>query len=101
MTAVGHLTLGRIDQSLDKGMAITFAEGTVSGEFRQVFGAMTAAPVRVRGTWLEITPRYAGYFDFHSNDQRRGELNLTFGISGLPCRPAVPSVPMRILCGWC
>ncbi len=88
MTAVGHLTLGRIDQSLDKGMAITFAEGTVSGEFRQVFGAMTAAPVRVRGTWLEITPRYAGYFDFHSNDQqRRGELNLTFGISG----SAVPS----------
>ncbi|MFJ3416909.1 hypothetical protein ACIPN8_11220 [Streptomyces sp. NPDC086082] len=87
MTAVGHLTLGRIDQSLDKGMAITFAEGSVNGEFRQVFGAMTAAPVRVRGTWLEITPRYAGYFDFQSNDQRRGELNLKFGISG----PAVPS----------
>ncbi|MFJ3893078.1 hypothetical protein [Streptomyces sp. NPDC090083] len=86
MTASGHMTLGRLDQSLGRGMAITFAEGTVDGQVRQVFGAMTAAPVRVRGIPLVITPRYAGYFDFQSNDQRRGELNLTFAISG----PAVP-----------
>ncbi|MFF5305416.1 hypothetical protein ACFY5F_39275 [Streptomyces sp. NPDC013161] len=88
MTAVGHLALGRIDQSLGRAaMAITFAEGTVDGEFRQVFGGMTAVPVRVRGTSLAITPRYAGYFDFQSNDERRGELDLTFRLSG----PAVPS----------
>lgn len=87
MTAVGHLTLGRIDQSLGGAMAITFAEGTVDGEFHQVFGGMTAVPVRVRGMPLAITPRYAGYFDFQSNDERRGELDLTFRLSG----PAVPS----------
>ncbi|MFD4559505.1 hypothetical protein ACFWP5_35185 [Streptomyces sp. NPDC058469] len=87
MTAVGHLTLGRVDQSLGRAMAITFAEGTVNGEFRQVFGGMAAVPVRVRGTLLTITPQYAGYFDFQSNDERRGELDLTFRLSG----PAVPS----------
>ncbi|MFH8463944.1 hypothetical protein [Streptomyces sp. NPDC017991] len=88
MTAVGHLTLGRVDVEVPDGrpLAITFAEGTVDGEFRQVFGAMAAAPLRVRGTPLSITPRYGGYSDFQSNDERRGELDLTFRISG----PGVP-----------
>jgi hypothetical protein len=86
MSAGGHLTLGRIDQPLGKALTITFAEGTVNGAFHQVFGEMTAAPVRVRGTFLTVTPRYAGHFDFHSNDERRGELDLKFGLSG----PAVP-----------
>ncbi|MEU6990262.1 hypothetical protein ABZ953_06320 [Streptomyces sp. NPDC046465] len=86
MTADGHLTLGRMDQALGRGMTITFAEGTVNGEFHQVFGRMTAAPVRVGGTFLKLTPRYAGHFDFHENDERRGELDLAFRLSG----PAVP-----------
>ncbi|NGO07173.1 hypothetical protein G5C60_05805 [Streptomyces sp. HC44] len=86
MNAVGHLTLGRIDQPLGKALTITFAEGTVNGEFHQVFGEMRAAPVRIRGTALTITPRYAGHSDFQSNDERRGELDLKFRLSG----PAVP-----------
>ncbi|UPZ30977.1 hypothetical protein MUK60_26295 [Streptomyces sp. LRE541] len=88
MTAVGRLTLGRIDVEVpaDRPLAITFAEGTVDGEFRQVFGAMAATPLRVRGTPLSITPRYGGYSDFESNDERRGELDLTFRIAG----PGVP-----------
>ncbi|MFF3481775.1 hypothetical protein ACFYXC_00640 [Streptomyces sp. NPDC002701] len=87
MTAVGHLTLGRVEVPIDEPLAITFAEGTVDGEFRQVFGAMAATPLRVRGTPLSITPRYGGYSDFESNDERRGELDLTFGITG----PGLPS----------
>lgn len=88
MTAVGRLTLGRVDVEVpdDRPLAITFAEGTVDGEFRQVFGAMAATPLRVRGTPLSITPRYGGYSDFESNDERRGELDLTFRIAG----PGVP-----------
>ncbi|MDQ0776955.1 hypothetical protein QF026_005421 [Streptomyces aurantiacus] len=86
MTAVGHLTLGRVDVPIERPLAITFAEGTDDGEFRQVFGAMAAAPLRVRGTPLSITPRYGGYSDFQSDDERRGELDLTFRISG----PGVP-----------
>ncbi|MFG2346374.1 hypothetical protein [Streptomyces phaeochromogenes] len=86
MTATGHLTLGRADVPIGRPLAITFAEGRVDGEFRQVFGAMAATPLRVRGTPLSITPRYGGYSDFESNDERRGELDLTFRISG----PGVP-----------
>ncbi|WP_234048405.1 hypothetical protein [Streptomyces liliifuscus] len=86
MTATGHLSLGRVEVPIDRPLAITFAEGTVDGEFRQVFGAMAATPLRVRGTPLSITPRYGGYSDFESNDERRGELDLTFRISG----PEVP-----------
>ncbi|WP_327395595.1 hypothetical protein [Streptomyces phaeochromogenes] len=86
MTAMGHLTLGRVEVPIDRPLAITFAEGRVDGEFRQVFGAMAATPLRVRGTPLSITPRYGGYSDFESNDERRGELDLTFRISG----PGVP-----------
>ncbi|MCX5605925.1 hypothetical protein OOK29_48280 [Streptomyces phaeochromogenes] len=86
MTATGHLTLGRVEVPIDRPLAITFAEGSVDGEFRQVFGAMAATPLRVRGTPLSITPRYGGYSDFESNDERRGELDLTFRISG----PGVP-----------
>ncbi|MFD3310921.1 hypothetical protein [Streptomyces sp. NPDC058694] len=86
MTATGHLSLGRVELPIDRPLAITFAEGRVDGEFRQVFGAMVATPLRVRGTPLSITPRYGGYSDFESNDERRGELDLTFRISG----PGVP-----------
>ncbi|MCX4236350.1 hypothetical protein [Streptomyces ortus] len=88
MTATGHLRLGRLAVEIPDGrpLAITFAEGTVDGEFRQVFGTMAAVPLHVGGTPLSITPRYGGSSDFQSNDERRGELDLTFLISG----PGVP-----------
>ncbi|KAA0930737.1 hypothetical protein [Streptomyces apricus] len=82
MTAVGHLRLGRAEVPVDEPLAITFAEGTDDGEFRQVFGAMAAPPLRVPGTPLSVTPRYGGYSDFRSDNERRGELDLTFGLSG-------------------
>ncbi|KRV48870.1 hypothetical protein AQ490_23735 [Wenjunlia vitaminophila] len=86
MSATGRLTLGRIDQAIDVPMTLTFAEGTVDGEYQQVFGEMKAAPLPVLGTTWKVTPRYAGYSDFQADDQRRGELALTFPITG----PGVP-----------
>jgi hypothetical protein len=87
MVATGHLRLGRIDQPIDQPMTITFAEGRIDGEFAQVFAEMTAEPLRIRHTPWSITPVYAGFFDFESNDERRGELDLAFALSG----PLVPS----------
>ncbi|MFD9328189.1 hypothetical protein [Streptomyces sp. NPDC060065] len=91
MHATGHLRMGAVDEPLTEPMTITFAEGRVDGEFRQVFGKMTAAPIRVGGTPLTLTPQYGGYSDFLSDDTRRGEFDIKFAIDtahGLPTRPS-------------
>ncbi|GGW72824.1 hypothetical protein GCM10010381_67030 [Streptomyces xantholiticus] len=80
MHATGHLRMGAVDEPLTEPMKITFAEGRVDGEFRQVFGEMTAAPIRVGGTLLTLTPQYGGYSDFLSDDTRRGEFDIKFVI---------------------
>ncbi|MDX2294122.1 MULTISPECIES: hypothetical protein [Streptomyces] len=87
MHATGHLRMGGVDEPLTEPMKITFAEGRVDGEFRQVFGKMTAAPIRVGRSPLTLTPQYGGYADFLSDDSRRGEFDITFAIGtahGLP-----------------
>ncbi|KPC78365.1 hypothetical protein [Streptomyces mutomycini] len=91
MHATGHLRMGAVDEPLTEPMGITFAEGRVDGEFRQVFGEMTAVPIRVGGTPLTLTPQYGGYSDFLSDDTRRGEFDIKFAIGsahGLPARPS-------------
>ncbi|KOG41356.1 hypothetical protein ADK74_22510 [Streptomyces decoyicus] len=80
MHATGHLRMGAIDEPLTEPMKITFAEGRVDGEFRQVFGEMTAAPIRAGGTPLTLTPQYGGYSDFLSDETRRGEFDIKFAI---------------------
>ncbi|WP_257138620.1 hypothetical protein [Streptomyces sp. rh34] len=90
MHATGQLRMGTVDELLTQPMKITFAEGRVDGEFRQVFGEMTAAPIRVGNTPLTLTPQYGGYADFLSDDTRRGEFDIKFAIGaahGLPARP--------------
>ncbi|MFW6692501.1 hypothetical protein [Streptomyces sp. MAR4 CNX-425] len=82
MRATGRLRVGRVDEPIDRPMTLTFAEGRVDGEFAQVFGEMTAEPIRVGGTPLTLTPRYGGYADFQSDDERRGELDLTLAVRG-------------------
>ncbi|WP_245996289.1 hypothetical protein [Streptomyces armeniacus] len=82
MTATGHLTVGRIDVPIAEPMRVTHAEGRIDSEFHQVFGGMAAEPIRVPHTPLSVTPQYAGAFDFHSDDQRMGELDVKFRISG-------------------
>ncbi|WP_157968623.1 hypothetical protein [Streptomyces geranii] len=90
MHATGHLRIGAVDEALTEPMKITFAEGRVDGEFRQVFGEMSAAPIRVTGTPLTLTPRYGGYSDFLSDDTRRGEFDIRFAIGTVhgPARPS-------------
>ncbi|NGN70110.1 hypothetical protein G5C51_40265 [Streptomyces sp. A7024] len=87
MKATGRLKVGGINEAIDRPMTITFAEGRVDGEFAQVFGEMEAAPIRIGGSPWTITPRYAGYSDFESNDERRGELDLKFTLAG----PGLPT----------
>ncbi|GAA2085183.1 hypothetical protein GCM10009801_46760 [Streptomyces albiaxialis] len=91
MSATGSLKLGRISIPLKKPVTVTHAEGRIDGEFHQVFGGLKAAPIRVPRTPLSLSLRYGGYFDFHTNDQRMGELDLTFGLSapGLPRRCSI------------
>ncbi|MEO3767252.1 hypothetical protein [Streptomyces sp. B8F3] len=82
MHATGRLRVGGVDEPIDRPMTLTFAEGRVDGAFAQVFGEMTAEPVRVGGTPLTLTPRYGGFSDFEADDVRRGELDLTLAVGG-------------------
>lgn len=91
MHATGHLRMGAFDEPLTEPMKITFAEGRVDGEFRQVFGEMTAAPIQVGRTPLALTPQYGGYSDFLSDDTRRGEFDIKFAIGSAHGLPALPS----------
>ncbi|MFH9500094.1 hypothetical protein ACH4L9_32275 [Streptomyces globisporus] len=91
MHATGHLRMGAVDEPLAEPMKITFAEGRVDGEFRQVFGEMTAEPIQVGGTPLTLTPQYGGYSDFLSDDTRRGEFDIKFALGSAHGLPALPS----------
>ncbi|MFE5923536.1 hypothetical protein [Streptomyces sp. NPDC056468] len=91
MHATGHLRMGAVDEPLTEPMKITFAEGRVDGEFRQVFGEMTAAPIRFGDTPLTLTPQYGGYSDFLSDETRRGEFDIKFAIGWAHGLPALPS----------
>lgn len=82
MQATGRLRVGSVDEPIDRPMTLTFAEGRVDGAYAQVFGEMSAEPIRVGGTPLTLTPRYGGYSDFQSDDVRRGELDLTLAVRG-------------------
>ncbi|KOU72619.1 hypothetical protein ADK57_09660 [Streptomyces sp. MMG1533] len=91
MHATGHLHMGAVDEPITEPMKITFAEGRVDGEFRQVFGEMTAAPIPLGRTPLTLTPRYGGYSDFLSDDTRRGEFDIKFAIGSAHGLSALPS----------
>ncbi|MEE1755279.1 hypothetical protein [Streptomyces sp. SP18CS02] len=89
MHATGRLRMGAVDEPLNGPLRITFAEGRVDGAFRQVFGEMTAAPMRVGRTPLTLTPQYGGYSDFLSDDTRRGEFDITFALGSAHGFPAL------------
>ncbi|MEU0114760.1 hypothetical protein ABZ137_13795 [Streptomyces bobili] len=96
MHATGHLRMGAVDEPLTQPMEITFAEGRVDGAFRQVFGEMTAAPIRVGGTPLTLTPQYGGYSDFLSDGTRRGEFDIKFALGRAYRLPAMSPSPCSV-----
>lgn len=70
----GTVRIGRTGELPITGMRTVFAEGTIGGQYAQVFGSLQAEPIRVPGTTLRMT--YAGYSDFLSVGDRMGELHL-------------------------
>jgi hypothetical protein len=109
----GKLTIDGKEIPLGE-MRLTFSEGRVNGEYAQVFGALRHAPARVPGlAGATIQLRYGGYSDFHSNDERRGELDVyavlqhpllrkdcSIGTASKPLHTVVhddPAVPPRII----
>ncbi|MGW7519643.1 hypothetical protein ACWGJ2_29045 [Streptomyces sp. NPDC054796] len=82
VVATGHLRLGSAEVPISEPMTVTHAEGRIDGEFHQVFGGLEAAALRVPGTPLSVTPGYGGSFDFLSDEERMGELDMVFGLSG-------------------
>lgn len=109
----GKLTIG--DHVIPLGeVRLTFSEGRVNGQYAQVFGALRHAPARIPGlAGATIQLRYGGYSDFHSDDVRRGELDVyavvrhpllrkdcSIGTAAAPLHTVVhddPSVPPRII----
>ncbi len=74
----GTVTIGRLGTVEITSMRMTFAEGRLNGEFAQVFGALRAEPVWVRGSWVRL--EYAGFADFLSVGDRLGEQHLKLGV---------------------
>jgi hypothetical protein len=74
----GTAKIGRLGALEIKGMRTTFAEGRLNGEFAQVFGALRAEQVWVRGSRVRL--EYAGFADFLSVGDRMGEQHLKLSV---------------------
>jgi hypothetical protein len=96
LVSQAKMSFGRVDDLNLGTMRLTFAEGTLDGEYAQVFGALRDEPTRLPslpGTSIRL--RYAGYSDFHSNDQRNGEIDLTASFESPLLRPECASTPIH------
>src|SRR2546429_4352364 len=81
LIAHGTVRIGALPELTIPRIKTTFAEGRLNGEYAQVFGALRADPVRVRGSLVRL--EYAGFADFLSVGDRMGELHLKLAV--LPC----------------
>jgi hypothetical protein len=96
LVSQAKISFGRIEDLALGTMRLTFAEGKLDGRYAQVFGALRDDPTRLPnlpGTSLRL--RYAGYSDFHSNDQRKGEIDLTASFEGPLLRRECASTPIH------
>lgn len=83
LVSTGTLSFGRVRDLALREMRLTFAEGTLNGRFAQVFGSLKAQPTPLPGApRMSIQLRYAGYSDFESNDERKGEFDLAATVRG-------------------
>ncbi|GAB2992926.1 hypothetical protein LWP59_33110 [Amycolatopsis acidiphila] len=96
LVSQAKISFGRIGD-LDLGtMRLTFAEGTLDGEYAQAFGALRDEPTRLPGLpGTSVRLRYAGYSDFQSSDQRKGAIDLTAAIEGPLLHPGCASTPIH------
>lgn len=78
LVAHGTVRIGRLPEVTLPRIVTTFAEGRLNGQFAQVFGAMRADPVRVRGNLVRL--EYAGFADFLSVGDRMGEQHLKLAV---------------------
>ncbi|GAA4665376.1 hypothetical protein [Amycolatopsis dongchuanensis] len=96
LVSQAKLSFGRVTD-LDLGtMRLTFAEGTLDGQYAQVFGALRDEPTRIPnlpGVGLRL--RYAGYSDFHSTPERKGAIDLTAAFEGPLLGRACASTPVH------
>jgi hypothetical protein len=72
----GNVQIGRTGELPISSMRTVFAEGTIGGQYAQVFGSLQAEPIRVPGTSTTMRMTYAGFSDFLSVGDRMGELHL-------------------------
>jgi hypothetical protein len=80
--ALGELRMGR--------QRLTFAEGTLNGQYASVFGGLAAEPTPVPGGLLgtgknpllrlAFQVQYAGAADFHGNPPDMGYINMKFHV---------------------
>jgi hypothetical protein len=83
LVSQGTVSFGHVRDLRLGAMRLTFAEGRLNGQYAQVFGALHSKPVPVpRTPGVSISLRYAGFSDFQSNDQRKGEIDLAATLSG-------------------
>ncbi|WP_240687250.1 hypothetical protein [Amycolatopsis suaedae] len=96
LVSTGTLTFGRFHEMPVRTMRTTFAEGTLDGRHAQVFGALRAEPTPLPGPLpVALRPRYAGHFDFHENEQRKGEIDLAFALEGPMLPRTCASTPVH------
>jgi hypothetical protein len=74
----GTAKIGRLPELTLPRIKTTFAEGRLNGSYAQVFGAMRADPVWMRGNRLQL--EYAGFADFLSVGDRMGEQHLKLAV---------------------
>jgi hypothetical protein len=96
------LSFGRLSDVQLAPMRLTFAERPTGGPYAQVFGALRSGPNQLPGLrGVTLILRYAGYSDFQSNDERKGEIDLTASLQGrlLPrdCSIGTESDPIHLV----
>lgn len=96
LTSEATVSFGNVRELRLGTMRLTFAEGRLDNEYAQVVGALRSEPTEVPGLpGTSVRFRYAGYSDFQSNDDRKGEIDLAAVFEGSLLPPGCESGPVH------